>query len=112
MDHLISARGPNLIIINKKENLQNCRLAVPADHSVKLKEYERKDKYLDLARELKKLWSMKVTIIPIAICAPMILKCTGGLGNDRPSGDHPNYCIIEIGQNNKKSPRDLLSLKL
>ena len=26
-DHLISARGPDLIIINKKkENLQNCRL--------------------------------------------------------------------------------------
>ena len=28
-----------------------------------------KDKYLELARELKKLWSMKVTIIPIMIGA-------------------------------------------
>ena len=28
--------------------------AVPADHRVKLKEREKKDKYLDLARELKK----------------------------------------------------------
>ena len=28
-----------------------------------------KDKYLDLARELKKLWDMKVTIIPIVIGA-------------------------------------------
>ena len=28
-----------------------------------------KDKYLDLARELKKLWNMKVTIIPIEIGA-------------------------------------------
>ena len=27
------------------------------------------DKYLDLARELKKLWSMQVTIIPIVIGA-------------------------------------------
>ena len=26
----------------------------PADHGVKLKESERKDKYLDLAKELKK----------------------------------------------------------
>ena len=34
-----------------------------------LKECEKKDKYLDLARELKKLWSMKVTIIPIVIGA-------------------------------------------
>ena len=28
--------------------------AVPADHRVKLKESKKKDKYLDLARELKK----------------------------------------------------------
>ena len=42
--------------------------AVLADHRIKLKESE-KDKYLDLARELKKLWNMKVTIIPIMIGA-------------------------------------------
>ena len=41
--------------------------AVPADHRIKLKECEKRDKYLDLARELKKLWNMKVTIIPIVI---------------------------------------------
>ena len=45
--------------------------AVPADHRVKLKESEKKNKYLFLAKELKKLWNMKVTIIPIVI---------GGLG--------------------------------
>ena len=28
--------------------------AVQADHRIKLKEYEKKDKYLDLVRELKK----------------------------------------------------------
>ena len=41
--------------------------AVPADNRIKLKESEKKDKYLVLARELKKkkLWNMKVTIIPI-----------------------------------------------
>ena len=33
----------------------------------KLKECEKKDKYLYLARELKKLWNMKVTIVPIVI---------------------------------------------
>ena len=43
--------------------------AVPVDHRVKLKENEKKDKYLDLARELKKLWNMKVTVIPIVIGA-------------------------------------------
>ena len=44
----------------KKEHLQNCRLC-----RIKLKECEKKDKYLDLARELKKLWNMKVAIIPV-----------------------------------------------
>ena len=34
-----------------------------------MKEYENKDKYLDLVMELKKLWDMQVTIIPIAIGA-------------------------------------------
>ena len=37
--------------------------------TTELKECEKKDKYLDLARELKKLWNMKVTIIPIVIGA-------------------------------------------
>ena len=40
-----------------------------ADHRIKLKECEKKDKYPDLARKLKKLWNMKVTIIPIVIGA-------------------------------------------
>ena len=50
-----------------KENLQN--FAVPAYPRIKLKECEKKDKYLDLARELKKLWNIKVTIIQIVIGA-------------------------------------------
>ena len=29
---------------------------------------------------------------------------TGGLGNKSTSGDNPNYSIVEIGQNTKKSP--------
>ena len=41
--------------------------AVPADHSIKLKECEKRDKYLDFARELKKLWNIKVTIITSVI---------------------------------------------
>ena len=32
---------------------------VPADHRIKLKERDKKDKYIDLARELKKLLNMK-----------------------------------------------------
>ena len=54
-DHIISARRPDLIIINKKKRTCNIvDFAVPADHRIKLKENEKRDKYLDLARELKK----------------------------------------------------------
>ena len=56
MDHLISARRPNRVIIIKKRKKRTCRIvgfAVPADHTIKLKESEKRDKYLDLARELK-----------------------------------------------------------
>ena len=69
-DHLISARRPDCLIINKKKRI--CKIvdfAVPADLRIKLKECEKRDKYLDLTRELKKLWNMKVTIISIEIGA-------------------------------------------
>ena len=46
--------------------------AFPADHRVKLKEREKRVKYLDLARELKKTWKIKVRVIAIV---------TGALGN-------------------------------
>ena len=112
-DHLMLARRLDLIIINKKK--RTCQIvdfAVPADHRVKLKESEKKDKYLDLDRELKKLWNMKVMIILVIIGAlgtvtKGLIKGTGGPGNKRTSGDHPNYSIIE---NTEKSPGDLRRL--
>ena len=57
---------------NQWKKKRTCRIAdfaVPADHRVKFKESEKKDKYLDLAWELKKLWNMKVTVISIVIGA-------------------------------------------
>ena len=72
-DPLIPARRPDLIMINKKKKKKRiCKIvdfAVPADPRINLKESEKKDKYLDLARELKKLKNMKVTIVPIVIGA-------------------------------------------
>ena len=43
-------------------------------------------------------------------CHQMIGSGTEGLGNRRTSGAHPNYNIIEIGQNTEKSPGDLKRL--
>ena len=53
-DHLIPARRPDLKIISKKKKKRICKIvdfAVSADHGINLKEREKKDKYLDLARE-------------------------------------------------------------
>ena len=47
-------------------------IAIPSNHSVKLKESKKRDKYLDFAREQKKkqqLWNMKVRVIPIVLGA-------------------------------------------
>ena len=52
-------------------------LTVLTNHRVKLKESEKRDKYLDHARELKKLWNRKVTVIPIVI--GMLSTVTKGL---------------------------------
>ena len=58
-NHLISARRPDFIIIKKKKRTCNIvNFAVPADHRIKLKESEKKDKYLGLDRELIKLWNI------------------------------------------------------
>ena len=35
---------------------------------------------------------------------------TGGLGNNRTSGDDPNYSLIKVGQDTGKSPGDLRRL--
>ena len=57
---------------NQQKKKTTCKIvdfAVPADHRIKLKECEKKDKYLDLVRELKKLWNIKVLSIPVGIGA-------------------------------------------
>ena len=56
-DHLILAKSPYLIVIKKKKKKKRTCIivdfAVPADHRIKLKESEKKDKYPDIAREFK-----------------------------------------------------------
>ena len=62
-DLQIFAGQPDLIIINekkkkkrkkKKRTYRIVNFAVPADHRVKFEECEKRDKYLNLAKELKK----------------------------------------------------------
>ena len=88
---------------------------VPADQRVKLKEDKKKDKYLDIAKELKK--TVKPECDDDTNCNwcswyshQRIGKRTGGPGNKRTSEDHPNVSIIKISQTTKKNPGDLRRL--
>ena len=99
MDHLISARRLDLIIINKK---RTSRIVDFADYRIKLKESEKKDKYLNLVRDDDTNCNWCSWYSHQRISAGI-----KGLGNKRTIGDHPNYSIVEIGQNTEKSPRDL-----
>ena len=99
----------------KKKKKKICKIidfAVPVDHRIKLKESEKKDKYLGLAREGKKLRNMKVTIIPIVIFAfgTVTKGLLKGLEDLKIGGNHPYYYIIKNGQNTAKSSRDLRRL--
>ena len=117
-DHLISAIRLDLIIVNKRERESTCRIvdfAVPADHRVKLKDSEKKDKYLDLAWELKKTMEHESDVYTncnwrSCYSHQRINKGTGGLGNQRKREGQPNHCIIEINQNIEKSSGDLRKL--
>ena len=69
-DHQISARQPDLDIVNKKQ--RTCQImdfAVLANHRVKLKEGEKRDKFLDIAREQKNYGTWKWWWWPIVIGA-------------------------------------------
>ena len=89
--------------------------AVPANHRVELKESEKKETYLDLARELKKTVEHESDgDTNCNWCSwhshQRIGTRTGGLENKRTSGDHLNYYIIVIAQNTEKIPGDLRRL--
>ena len=61
---------PDMIIIDKVKKLyQIVDFAVPYDTKVNTKEVEKIEKHQDLARELTKLWNMKVSIIPVIVGA-------------------------------------------
>ena len=44
-------------------------LFVPADHKLKIKEREKINEYLDLAREQNNLWNMIMIMTPVVVGA-------------------------------------------
>ena len=69
-DHANETRRPDMVAIDKAKNHgQMIKFAVPYDSRVEQKEQEKKEKYQDLANELKKIWKMKVTVMSVFIGA-------------------------------------------
>jgi len=68
---VIEARRPDLIVVDKK--MRACIIvdvAVPGDCRVHDKEKEKVEKYQELKREIKRLWSLrKVQVVPIVVGA-------------------------------------------
>ena len=70
----ILSKRLHLVSINKeKRSWPLVDFAVPADHRIKIKESAKIDKYLDHARELKRLWNMKVMVVPVVVGALAIV---------------------------------------
>ena len=66
--HVIEARIPDLVVVNKKE--KSCKIinsAVPGDSRIGEKEKDKIAKYQDLGRELQKIWNVKVKIISLVV---------------------------------------------
>ena len=122
-DYLILARWPNLVIINKKKKKKKRKkrtcwirdFVVLPNHSVKLKENENKEKYLDLARVLKKKRKHKSDFDTSCnwyswYSHQRIWSRTGGLWTKKTSGDQSNYSTVEISQNTEEIIGDVRKL--
>ena len=67
-DHIIEARRPDLVVIDKKERIcKKIGFAVPGDSSIEEKEKDKIEKYQDLGRDLQKIWNVKLKIIPLVV---------------------------------------------
>ena len=105
-------------LLKKNKKTIICKIAdfaVPGHHRINLKECEKKDKYRDLARELKKAVEHKSN--DYAKCDwcfwhnyQRIIKRPGGHRSWRTGRDYSNDSIAKNGQNTETSPGDLRRL--
>ena len=77
--------------------------AVSADHIVKIEESQKIDKYLSLARKLKKLRNMKITVIKILVDALRMVtrswKRDRGIGNQKKNRYPLHHSTVKISKN-------------
>ena len=70
-DHIIEARRPDIVIVEKEEKV--CKIidiVIQGDSRVAEKEREKVEKYQDLKQEISRIWSIKkVEVIPVVVGA-------------------------------------------
>ena len=66
-DHVIEARKPDLVVVDKERSCKIIDFAVPGDSRIEEKEKDKIEKYQELGRELQKIWNVKVKIIRLVV---------------------------------------------
>ena len=56
-----------VVVDNRKRSCKIIDFAVPGDSRIEEKEKDKIEKYQDLARELQKIWNVKVKMIPLDV---------------------------------------------
>ena len=67
-DHVIEARRPDMVIIDKTKN--ECKIiefTCPFDSRTEERDKDKMKGYNDLKRELKKIWDRSVKVIPVPV---------------------------------------------
>ena len=110
-NHLISTRLPDLVIVNSNKRRDFTKLwTLPSRLTAgkKLKERGKIDKLQDFDKELKKLWNMKVTVIPLLIGT--LVTVTRGFVQGLEDLEKRGVVDTKLQQNTEKGPGDLRRL--
>ena len=107
-DNPTPARKPYLELINKKKERVIKRICHFIRSLSEKKKIKNIYKYLHLAKEPKKLWNIKVAMIPITVgTLATVLKETEGNRYQRKNRDHIDPVTIKISWKSWKSPGNL-----
>ena len=112
-DPLILTRRPDLVIVKKKVNLPNSALCCPSGPQSEKREKKKETQVLRPYQRIQKLWNIKVTGIPIVICALRIISkgLVRGMEEVEIRGRTETIQTTDkIGHNTEKSLRDLKRL--
>ena len=69
-DRVIEHRRPDITVVEK--DARKCFIvdvAIPGDHNIERKEFEKIDNYSELRVELARLWNTEARVVPIVIGA-------------------------------------------